>query len=415
MFTDLIIPLVDTGKKTEMLLKLMKVDNKFISELLKTKIPPFSFYVPDGMCSNNTIDRLNVGLRDMMPKEFTEYLSEHSRADVIDKLRKYGEITTHSAYVEFLSKPDWKPGDFAGDSGSCWWGGKSHGRKMMQTNGGLALKFSTGLAERPRARCWGVNVEDNLVIFNLYEGKPIFPYPSGTDRLLAVGAAIALGFETEASKLYSLVNNRKSSDMFHINRGDGVLIGAKAEKYCNSTVDLKWKVENFVKCSFCGTELDAGKEIFYDGGDKAACEPHAEDHLDLCTFDKTLYDTRRLRRGPDEKLYYSLNLMKVPDFVPVYKSSEFAFKKDAHNLGRDVDGKEVWVLNPNAKLCPECKSTIISKNEDRCRYCAPIDDILLKLKPYMVFPVEFSFSLPDDLGRLEQTIKTLKATSLVEA
>ncbi len=416
MFTDLITPLVDTGRKTEIVLKVMQGDIRILGDVLGIDVPSYNFAAGAELYDIQTLDLIDTLLRnitDSNPKVFTGLLSRNKR-EVLDIINNKFRVSEHKAYVEFLSKPNWLPGDFAGDSGSCWWGGKSHGRKMMQTHGGLALKFYQDNKGKPCARCWGINMEEDLVIFNLYEGSRLFPWPNNNrDPLLNVGVALANAFAKKAYALESLVNNKKSTDLFHINRGYGVAVGDLAEKYYKKVFDLKWQVENFVKCSFCGSELDAGTEIFYDDGERAACETHAEANLDICSFDKKLYDKRRMKKGPDNKLYYSINLGKVPDFVSIYKTSEFAFKKDSYYLGVDADNYPVWIPEPDKKLCPSCKAMVIGINDAHCRYCEPIDDILLRLKKYMVFPMEFSFSLPGDLDILEETARTLKATSLV--
>lgn len=277
----------------------------------------------------------------------------------------------------FTSKIDWGPGLFEAGEGirgriqernSCFWGGKSGARLMLQEEpNGFAVK-AYDIWDTPTDRFLGAWSEDfdRIWLFNHYG----ITASSIKYQIAVFAGAISHVFDAHKTRHYmGHLRNRGSWDgLFHINNGMTGIIENKSIRKVNREVryDLGWKDRVFFRCINCGIDIDMNP---IESGGKHYCEKCANDNLFMCSHDMKLYHRRYMMLGPDGRPYYRNNISKVNHFVEDCTTHRYILRSDSKEIKPNLFcHKDVKVYS-----CNECGE--VSINMDHCMFCTTIQQI----------------------------------------
>ncbi|MBN1430460.1 MAG: hypothetical protein JXB07_18970 [Anaerolineae bacterium] len=190
---------------------------------------------------------------------------------------------------QFVDSFDWEAGDF-GDSGSCYWGGRSGARLMLASNDALAVCFFDE-QDRGIARAWFVPVDEKYIVFNGYG----FP----GDPTLTIARTIS-SFLGLSYKQIGLANYGSTTGTLYINSGIGYVLGQPDQIASINFYDFGWEDEHADSCHHCGQML-YDDEVYYGPGDLTFCESCYCDHCSSCDICGEVYwaDEVRYVNGHD--------------------------------------------------------------------------------------------------------------------
>lgn len=143
---------------------------------------------------------------------------------------------------EFVNRFDWQAGDF-GDRGSCYWGGHSGAREVMENEGGLAIRFYND--GKGFGRAWIAPIDENLYI--VFNGYGFTHYPT-----LTIARVLAAHVGGSYKKI-GLLNHGSSAGLLYINSDNGFIVGSPDAIAEYSEYDLQWG--EGITCENCGDEL----------------------------------------------------------------------------------------------------------------------------------------------------------------
>lgn len=162
-------------------------------------------------------------------------------------------------HFDFTDTFDWNAGDF-GDNGSCFWGGHSQAREILQENGARAIRFYDE-SGKGYARAWIAVIEnDSYILFNGYGFK------SSPTLTCARVLATFLGL---SYKKISLDNNGNTGGVLYINNG-GYIIGTADSIAKKSYYDLHYG-DDYHTCENCGDTLNED-DAYYTPNDEMLCQ-----------------------------------------------------------------------------------------------------------------------------------------------
>jgi hypothetical protein len=157
--------------------------------------------------------------------------------------RQHSGTASHYEF-EFVDRFDWEAGDY-GDKGSCYFGGHSAAREILQDNGALAICFYEN--EEGYARAWLAKLSDaRFILFNGY-GMPASP-------TLTIARIFATWLNLNYKKI-NLVNHGETGGMLYINAGSGYLIGTPEQLESTTFHDLEYGCKACYTCFSCDDEL----------------------------------------------------------------------------------------------------------------------------------------------------------------
>lgn len=239
------------------------------------------------------------------PKRVRNFYYKQHGIKVLDTfVQQIGEIArAHSAEsatyrYEFVTDFDWSAGDF-GDSGSCYWGGRSDAREMLADNDGWAIRFYADQGNG-FARAWVYKADDSLyVVWNGY-GKP-FANPT-----LTIARIVAAHFNLSYKKIY-LSNNGNTSGTLYINSGIGYAVATPETLEGMTSFDFEWDDPNSTSCSNCGDYIHED-DIYYGADDQPYCRNCYYEYFSDCDNCGETYDRDNLHyvEGEGEYCEYCL-------------------------------------------------------------------------------------------------------------
>lgn len=241
--------------------------------------------------------------RGTLPKRIASYVKKEFgiklSTEVITKIGNYAADNTNKGKsyifeVDNLKSGFWDAGDF-GDDGSCFWGGRSMVKELLQDYDFYAIKFYETAENQccGIGRCWAKPIKNGFVIFNTYG-----PYSQ-----LEVARMLANYLGTLYKKIY-LYNDNNSGDLLYINNASGLYIGKDTdiERYdfkideneyenhcceCGDTEDLE-AINGELYCQDCRDSLfrwSHCEDTWLDVEDAVYLE-YARDyaHMENCTY-----------------------------------------------------------------------------------------------------------------------------------
>lgn len=194
---------------------------------------------------------LNVSEEGKMTTRIQKYVKDNYGVKlpqkVISGIGNYlaDEAPTGSTEYDITSRFNWRAGDF-GDHGSCFFGSRTNVLRMLEEEGGLALRFWKG--DRGIGRAWMLNSSEGPVVFNAYG-------PS----LVQTQARLKLIAPDVPSCMVNLTTNGEWDGEFYINCGIGLLMGVDCRDF-EMSVDFGLDGEEYnddvVDCRECGYSYD---------------------------------------------------------------------------------------------------------------------------------------------------------------
>jgi hypothetical protein len=167
--------------------------------------------------------------------------------------------------IDITDTFNWIDGDY-GDEGSCYWGGRSIAREVMQDQGCFAIRFYDE-DDNGIGRAWIAPIEgdkeEHYIVFNSY----------GID-LSQAAQVLAKHLQNTGYKKINLVNNGQTQGYLWINAG-GYFIGPPDVYSYEDTVDLCY-TEDIMMCQCCE------RFTYTDGCYEDYCEDCMEDR-DICS------------------------------------------------------------------------------------------------------------------------------------
>lgn len=235
--------------------------------------------------------------------------SEYQRMIFNDGLAAQTRCKLNELQIEFTQLINWQPGDFNESSGSCWWDDYSEGKlyfmALMQQGKAFAIKMFDEGGYR-FGRCFGVLVEDEFILFNIYKDD----YYSVYDAL----NILAKHFDVEYVPTGLYFNTGR--DSVYVNGDKGYYFGRKT---CKSSyeIDIEYEppfnpkierlryrdhdMDDAVMCERCG-------RYYYDD-DLQTLVPQNETICGYCISDlapKTFYHAGRYY----DRNYYHMSKSK---------------------------------------------------------------------------------------------------------
>ncbi|MGB1284973.1 MAG: hypothetical protein ACPG7F_00450 [Aggregatilineales bacterium] len=197
------------------------------------------------------------------PAEFLQQIGNIARQHSDDE----------SSYLfDFTAEFNWQDGDY-GDSGSCFWGGRSGAREMLAENGALAIRFyhpdKTG-----KARAWLFKQrEGQYIIFNGYGFK--------SDSTLTITRVFSQFTGLSYRKVY-VQNHGTDNGTLWINSGRGYMI-ASPDKLPDSKIEieLNWHDVNGETCNECEDSISED-DTYHDPDGVQYCRDCFYDVCDTC-------------------------------------------------------------------------------------------------------------------------------------
>jgi hypothetical protein len=210
------------------------------------------------------IDKQNGSFVKRVDKWLKENFKITATNEFLSKIGSYVQseqiLTKEEICFDFVSKIDWRPGEF-GDGGSCLWGGRESGRYAMErSNDFYAVRLFKKIPKKQLgyykayyidkddpeavytgyARCWlwkymvqkkseKLIINNNMyVIFNAY----------GTNSLKVFSNLLSDYFGVD-KKGIKLTNNDQTGGNIYINHGIGLLIGPQEIIQDITSIDFK--------------------------------------------------------------------------------------------------------------------------------------------------------------------------------
>lgn len=383
-YPESILNIIDSDKFIELNIKLMRVSDNvrnFIEErashhsLRHQRLPKIIPMYYDNSQSKSVIRYALESLR-LDNGGYVERMKKLEDLRALKGMFKKPSISnTIKLKVYFSSTADWTPGTFGNptqgshEGDSCFWGGRSTARKMLEMNGGIAVKMYKETDE-PFCRFWmAPDGNGNFVIFNYYstDSKLLaFDYD-----LWGIGKFLADALNMKAFPTY-LLNKGTSSGTLYINNGYGLLLkqrGNKVKWYDRKVINLNWSKEDIVMCTKCNEPVYI-REAVDDVNGYLWCEDCADDNLEVCFYSGNLYIRDSMVTGPDGNLYGNNVISQIPEFVYDVLDNIFIFKEDAKEIST---GKWTHVKH-DVSICKHCGALLTDK--DVCDDC----DFVIKLK-----------------------------------
>ena len=182
-------------------------------------------------------------------------------------LAKAGEIAEANRDINGVSHWDitddfaWTHGDY-GDEGSCFWGGYSIARDIIQNQGGLAFRLYENGVGRARMFLMPIdpaNKEDNWIAFNAYSQIHSFSTGHGTNVLPGIVAAL-LDWTGKNELHRKRINvSFNPPELFYLN--GGVAFVLSKEEYARNSVTIYLENPNQINCPSCGRPIAPTEKI----------------------------------------------------------------------------------------------------------------------------------------------------------
>lgn len=290
-------------------------------------------------------------------------------------LAKIGEtlkrFTLNGEYhFEITRFMDWKPGDFAEKSNSCWWSSFNKSRKgFNQLDNGYAVlfyespeKYKLYKNKKGIGRCWLLNAPKYGAIFNAY-GVPLSDIATILSKKFEVDM---LKTELYSQGAYLNQGNKNNEEGHGGDTGLGFILGHNLEK-----LPVPIDMGNFQykpTCGLCGKKT---REV-YEGRDFRHSDGRHES-LDLCDSCMHLMTGCRVcgvcMHKPTAKHIYDGDRGTVGDYCPECIAHKVISVCEVHgeHIGRSY---KVW--HKKARYCHKClqEATAVCK----CNKCNNISN-----------------------------------------
>jgi len=252
--------------------------------------------------------------------------------------------------IDFTQTFEWKDGDF-GDSGSCFWGGRSTAKDMLVKAGAYAMRFYDTDSGRGIGRSWLMPIENNsaYMLFNSYG-----PYQIWTlARLLSHITGMPY-------KKVQLSNRGDCCGVLYINSNMGMMLGS--EELLDKTTSYDFNLQDIRKpyctCSRCSVEIYSSGEA-YTANDLRFCWD-CFSTIPACNYCGVRINTARNQHiemvdtvvSPDTYTFCSTRCIE---------SAGYCSCNDCHNYVWD---SELVRTIGNNRVCPTCV-----ENYQSCEAC----------------------------------------------
>jgi hypothetical protein len=213
-------------------------------------------------------------------------------------VQQYAQTKADDYYIDFVNEFNWRAGAFGESTESCFWNGRGFARKLMQLNGGIAVRFWRD-AEYVSgyARAWIAPQTPGDSLFIIYNGYGMDQEARyGSTRPIASLLSTWMNLDL---KEITLDNEGEDDGTLYINSNSGFLIGETAAIDRWDDYDLHY-VDPSVSCSGCGHRYDRDECVHYEnsysGAERWYCPDCAERYVGTCSHCNGVLDSNDAHR-----------------------------------------------------------------------------------------------------------------------
>jgi hypothetical protein len=300
-------------------------------------IDPYTWLVRKGKYAGTFPKRLAKSVKDKIGIKL-----DPAQLGRLGQLAKSHSMEETDYHVDIVSEIDWQDGDF-GDRGSCFWGSNREAKEMIESIGGLAVRFYEYEDQnRGYARAWCLPYEHSTwVIFNGYGIQNVT-----VAHLLADSAGLSY-------KRVTVDNNGSCDNMLWINGGTGYIIGEQSIIDRIDHVDFGID-DDATRCDNCGERTGTD---YYTVGWSTYCEYCYNELFAYCEKCDTDVDRDLIREAPDGR-YMCENCLNRAiahgEFATCDACERVLDNQDC--VYETVDGEEVC-------MCEDCFSELVTTCE----------------------------------------------------